>query len=181
MLNVSKRAAALGVIGMKIKAIILSIVFAATISASFFYGTRKGFEEYKLADAKYKASIAAHSLRMLDNNNIDNVRASFEIDLNSNLAWHYDYEHSYWKWIWPELKAKDNKAILNAVNYRIHNDYPDPILSNPANANPEDEFLKQVFEDLALMEEKREKILVQYHDEATSPNLSIYKSETYNK
>ena len=138
-------------------------------------------EELFLADARFQASLAAFNLRSMDVDNYKNIRAAYEIDLNANLSRHYDYLGSNWKWLWPELRAKDDQPILNAVNYRINHEYADPILSNPENHDSESEFMQALIAESKVMERKRKSVISRYREQATDPNLEIYAGDTYNK
>ena len=111
-------------------AAILIIVSAAT---SFLVGTRVGVASFTSADAQYQASITAGELRLLDLQRFQDLRTAKEIELNAHLASHGRHMESHLRWLWPELHAADNRAINNAVQYRISHPFAEPDLSKQDN------------------------------------------------
>ena len=136
------------------------------LSIGFIAGARTGSYEFVLADAQYKASILAFQLKALRAGKPESVIVGKEISLDGELPSHGRYMESHLKWVWPELQAKDDKAIRNAVAYRLANPYEAPDHSKPetwnAGTNMNDEFVQGVIEGQKIMNHYQDKVLKVY-------------------
>jgi hypothetical protein len=148
--------------------LIVLAVFLGGIAVGIPIGARVGLWEFMLADAQYKASILSTELGSIKAGKTEPVVLEMEISLNGELAKHGQYMESHLSWLWPELKAKDDKAIRRAVAYRLANPYQGPDHTKPENWNPgidmESEFVRQVIEGQRIQEHYLHKVLEHYGD-----------------
>ena len=157
------------------KLALVVIVFVIGGAVGFVAGARVGVWEFMLANAQYQASILATQIKSIKAGKTEPIIAGMEISLNGELSKHGQYMESYFRWLWPELKSKDDQPIRRAVAYRLANPYPGPDLSKPEHWNPgidmQDEFVKGVVERQRIEERYLDRVLKHYGDMA--PNNSL--------
>ena len=128
------------------------IVLITGLFIGFYFGFKKGPEEFLYWDAQYKASLLAFELEALKAGNIDGEIENKERSLNSELADHGRYLNSKYGWLFHHFTGRefDPKYIKKAVEYRLENPYTGEDLSDPKSWKPKtdmnSEFVQQVIE-----------------------------------
>jgi len=110
----------------KLTVILVSIALLAGLSAGFVIGARVGVDEFLYADAQYKAAILAWQLDALQAKKDGPVITQMETALNAELARHGRYMESRLTWLWPDMRAADDRPIGEAVDYRIAHPFEEP-------------------------------------------------------
>ena len=132
------------------KIIAIAFLWLLSLIVSFYIGSRIGVREHYSADSQYKAAILAGDLRLIERNQIDELKAILETQLNAELATYGAYLDSNWQWLWPELRPDTPEAIKSAVAYRASHDFQEPNLADPKNFAPgvsrSDPFVLQIVE-----------------------------------
>jgi hypothetical protein len=114
---------------------IAALIVVVTSGLSFYAGTRVGVTSFTQADAKFKASVTAGEIRLIEQRRFDDLKGTKELELDSHLANHGRYMSSNLKWLWPGLQSEDDNAITSAVRYRTSHPFEEPDLSKPENWN----------------------------------------------
>jgi len=170
---------------MKKLAIVL-IVFVVGLAVGFTVGARVGLWEFMLANAQYQASILATQIKSIKAGKTEPIVVGMEISLNGEISKHGQYMESYFWWLWPELKSKDDQPIRRAVAYRLANPYTGPDLSKPENWKPgmdmQNEFVLGVIEGQKKQEHYLDKVLKHYgpvaHNSAQQPTPKAGAAES---
>jgi hypothetical protein len=84
--------------------LLLLTVAALSALAGYWVGFRQAWDLSLMANAPVRASIAVAHLKSLDENHLENVRATLDADIDSGLVW------------WSELEQSPLSGALNLLS-----------------------------------------------------------------
>jgi len=84
--------------------VLLLIVAVVSALAGYWLGFRQAWDLSVMANGPVRGSIAVAHLKSLDENHLDNVRASLNADIDSGLIW------------WAELEQSPLSGALNFLS-----------------------------------------------------------------
>jgi hypothetical protein len=118
------------------KPVFFALTLFAAIAVAFVAGLWVGAPAFQMGDAQYRASIIAYQLRMIEQQQISELKQALEIELNSRLADHGRFLSSPIPTALLRLPSVNSSAIQNAAQYRKSHPFLEPNLSSAASWSP---------------------------------------------
>lgn len=104
------------------KKILISISVLVSLLITFFLGLYLGAENFLLADSQNKAIVLSHELRMLRNNNTQDLIQIKESQLTRQIEYHDRYLNNNFNWFFQMVTQNTERNMKAAIKYRL--EYP---------------------------------------------------------